>query len=236
MKPIMFNPISGTLFLLLVSAAPVLAQFGGVLKTKTVVTSKDGKPAGSGTNIFSVAKSGVRLEMNTKLGLFTVKAAMLWRIETPNVLYRLDDRNKTYKEIDLTKAQEVTEVKDSRSYTVEKRGEETILGHVTEHVLVRELNARNSNGWVREMWIAKRLIAPDVLSKMTSTGDKALRKALKDADLEGLPLKALFTSSDGAIIKTEPLRIDEGSVPSSTFEIPPGYTKTGDGKAASSGD
>jgi hypothetical protein len=224
----MCNTLVATLFALVVSAPSVLAQFEGEVEMTTKVTSKEGKPAGIGTNVMSVSKSGARLEINTQMGLFTFKAAMLWKKDTPNILYRIDDESRTYTEIDLAKAEETTDQKDLSTYVVQKLGQETILGHVTQHVILTEHNPQKANGMIQETWIAAGLVDPELLAKLTgkASNDKARVKALQAAGAEGLPLRAIYTPSNGGKIETEVLRIDKKALPNSRFEVPAGYKAT----------
>jgi hypothetical protein len=225
----MYRIVSHALFALLVSAAPVLAQFEGVLEMRTSMTTSDGEGPGGGTMKIAVGKPGARIELNTKAGPMSINTVMLVKNDMPNVLYRIDDARKTYTEVDVTKAQAMANMKqDSATYSVEKLGEEKIMGYATQHVVVKEKNPAKASGMTTEMWIAKGFADYELLSKVRGKagGDKGMAKALKDAGAEGLPLKSIHTTSDGASIKTEVVKIEKQSLPSSTFEIPAGYTKT----------
>ena len=225
----MYKIVSHALLALLVSAAPVLAQFEGVLEMKTTMAGSDGEGAGGGTMKMAVGKPGVRMELNTKAGPMSINWVMLVKSDTPNVLYRIDDAKKTYTELDVTNAQAMAGQKDgSSTYTVEKLGEEKIMGYTTQHVLLKEKNPLKAKGMTSEMWIATGFADYELLSKVRggAGGDKGIAKALKDAGADGLPLKSIYTTSNGGSIKTEVVKIEKQSLPSSTFEIPAGYTKT----------
>ncbi len=136
----MLKKISPALFALFLAAAPALAQFEGVLEMKmTMSTAKTAKVGGGGTMNVAVAKAGARCEMNMQMGGMGMKMVVLQKTDTPDTLYRIDDANKTYSEMDLSKMRELAGQRpETRKYTVEKLGQETILGYKTQHVLVKE--------------------------------------------------------------------------------------------------
>ena len=87
----------------------------------------------------AVAKAGTRCEMNMQMGGMGMKMVMLQKTDTPNTLYRINDANKTYTEMDLAKMRAMAgQQPASKKYTVEKLGQETLLGYKTQHVLVKE--------------------------------------------------------------------------------------------------
>ena len=58
---------------------------------------------GGGTMNVSVAKAGTRSEMDMKMGPMDMKMVMLQKNDTPDIIYRINDANKTYTEMDLAK-------------------------------------------------------------------------------------------------------------------------------------
>ena len=227
--------ISPTLFALLLAAGPAYAQFEGVLEMNMTVVGKGGEGGGSGTMIVAVAKPGTRSEVNMKMGPMDVKMVMLRRNDTPDTVYRIDDAGKTYTEIDLAQMRQVTsKQKDTPEYTVEKVGEETILGYSTQHVMVKEKKPANGNSMTMEMWTAKDLLDYATFSKLHARPDQggreeALLKALKAAAADGMPLKAITTATDGSKVTVEVVKADKKALPASTFEVPDGYTKSAGG-------
>ena len=227
--------ISPTLFALLLAALPAYAQFEGVLEMKTTMATKDGETGGGGTINVAVAKAGTRCEMNMQMRGMGMKMVMLQKTDTPNTMYRLNDANKTYTEMDLAKMREMAGLRpDAKKYTVEKLGQETILGYNTQHVLVKETNPKPGNAMTTEMWTAKDLLDYATFSRMQvrqgkGGGDEALVKALKDSGADGLPLKSIITTEDGTKATMEVVKVDKKSLPAFTFEIPAGYTKSAGG-------
>jgi hypothetical protein len=223
--------ISPTLFALLLAACPAYAQFEGVLEMKMTAAGEAGEAGGGGTMNVAVAKAGARCEMNMQMGAMGMKMVVLQKTDTPNVLYHIDDANKTYSEIDLSKMREMAGQESERGkYTVEKLGQENILGYKTQHVIVKE-NKPGGKGSTTEMWTAKELLDYATFSKLQPAqgkggGTEALAKALKDAGADGLPLKSISTTADGTKVTMEVVKADKKSLPASTFEIPAGYTKS----------
>ena len=228
----MLKKISPILFALALAAGTALAQFEGVLEMKVTSAGKDNEFGGGGTMVAAVAKAGARCEMNMHMGEMAMKMVVLQRTDTPNRLYHINDANKTYTEMDLAKMQEMAgQVQDTRKYSVEKLGQETILGYRTQHVLVKEQDSGNGKGMTTEMWTAKDLLDYATFSKMQARpgkkgGQEALAKALKEAGADGLPLKSISTTADGTKVTMDVVKVDKKSLPASTFEIPAGYTKS----------
>jgi hypothetical protein len=226
----MHKRISPTLFALLLAAGPAFGQFEGTLEMKMTMAGMGNE--GGGTMNISVAKAGSRSEMDMKMGPMAMKMVMLQKNDSPDILYRINDANKTYTEMDLAKMKEMAGQKQAkRKYTVEKLGQETILGYKTQHVLVKEQDASNGAGMNLEVWTAKDLLDYETFSKMQvrrgkGAGEEAMIKALKDADADGMPLKSLATTPEGMKVTMEVVKVDKKSLPASTFEIPAGYTKS----------
>jgi hypothetical protein len=225
--------ISHTLFALLLAAGPAFAQFEGVLEMKMTMAVKGGE--GSGTMSVAVGKAGTRSDMNMQMGQMAMKVVMLQKNDTPDTIYRINDANKTYTEIDLAKMREmVGQQQKTPEYTVEKLGQETILGYKTQHVLVKEKNPANGDGMNMEMWTAKELLDYATFSRLQARPGKGGReesmlKALKAAAADGMPLKAITTTPDGTKTTMEVVKADKKSLPASTFEIPADYTKSAGG-------
>ncbi len=227
----MFKNTTPTLLTLLLAAGPAFAQFEGILEMKMTTAGQDAE-GGGGTMLAAVSKAGTRCEMNMQMGGMTMKTVTLQKADEPDVLYRVDDANKTYTEIDFAKVRELASRRQQPSqYTVEKLGQETLLGYKTQHVLVKEKTSGDADGLTMEMWTAKDLLEYATLSKMQmrlgkGSGDEALVKALKDAGADGVPLKSITTTPAGPKVIMEVVKVDKKSLPASTFEIPAGYTKS----------
>jgi hypothetical protein len=231
----MSKRIRSALLALLLASLPAYAQFEGVVQMKIAMTGKSNTAGTSGTITVSVAKAGARSEANMQMGPTAMKTVTLQRADATNTLYRINDANKTYTEVDLAKTVEAAATQPaSDQYTVEKLGQETVLGYQTQHVVVKEKNPSPgaANARTIELWTAKDVLDYATFSKLQARrgkADEGLVKALKDAEADGLPLKCVSTAADGGKVTMEVVKVDKQSLPGSTFEIPAGYTKSAGG-------
>ncbi len=214
----------------LVSAATAFAQFEGILEMKTSIITADGSERGGGTMKVAVSKAGSRTEMNMQAGPgMTMNMVMLKKNDMPDVVYRINDANKSYTEIKIPKPAPGTESPDKEAWTVEKLGQEKILGYNTHHIIAKP---KSGPGQPMEMWVAKDFLDYETYSKLQVHGGSlagtGLAKALKDAGTEGMPLKAVVNSPEGKMTM-EVVKADKKTLPASTFEIPAGYTKSAGG-------
>jgi hypothetical protein len=219
-------------FVLFLAALPAFGQFEGVLQMKMTMAGMGGENGGGGTMNVSVGKGGTRSEMDMQMGPMSMKMVVLQKTDTPNVLYRINDADKTYTEIDQTKMMEMANKRqDSRKYSVEKLGQETLLDYKTQHVLVKDETPGEGKHMTTEMWVAKDLLDFATFSKLQAqrgkgAGEAAMLKALKDAGADGMPIKSIMTTPDGGKVTMEVVKVDKKAVPASTFELPAGYTKS----------
>lgn len=228
----MRKTIITTLFALLLAAGPAMAQFEGVLEMKMTMAGREA--GGGGTMSVAIGKGGTRSEMNMQAGAMSMKMVMLQKSDAPNTVYQINDASKTYTEIDATKTGEKAAEQETQEYTVEKLGQENILGYMTLHVLVKEKNPEAGKGLTTELWTAKDVLSYETFSKMQARRGKwgsgaRFVKALKDADADGLPLKTITTTPDGAQVTMEVVKVQKQAPPASMFEIPAGYTKSAAG-------
>lgn len=228
-----FSTISLAVFL---TAAPAFAQFEGLLEMKMTMTDPSGNTQGGHTIKVAIGKPGLRSEMNMQMPQMTMKVVMLQKADNPDVTYRINDDNKTYTEINLAKSREIPgQTHDTTQYTVEKVGKERILGYDTQHVLVKQTDPTTQQTSTIEMWLAKDFGDYGRFSRLSArpgarrAGEEGIAKALKDAGVEGMPLKSVTTAGSGTQVTMEVVKADKQSLPASTFEIPAGYTKSSGG-------
>jgi hypothetical protein len=229
----MSKKLNLTLVTLLAAACSAFAQFEGQLEMKMTLTDKDGGSLGGGTMNIAIAKAGVRSEMNMQRGPMGIKMVMLKKTDTLDKVYNINDAARTYSEVDLTKVRSLAgqQQQPTTDYTVEKLGEEKLLGYTTQHVLVKPKNATAEAGQAIEMWTAKDFMDYETFSRLQShhgraSSQEGMAKALKDAGAEGMPLRSVSTAPDGAKSTMEVVKAEKKSLPASTFEIPAGYTKS----------
>ena len=228
----MCRKLNLSLFTLLLATAPALAQFEGVLEMKMTITDKEGNTQGGGTMNVAIGKAGTRSEMNIQHGAMGIKMVMLQKNDTPDKTYNINEAGHSYSEIDLTKAKAMAGQAPSQTqYTVQKLGEEKLLGYTTQHVLVKQKNAAGVESNTTEMWTAKDFLDYETFSRLQAhhgrmVSQDGLVKALKDAGAEGMPLKSVSNTPDGGKTTMEVITAEKKSLPASTFEIPAGYTKS----------
>lgn len=217
--------------LALMAASTVFAQFEGIIETKITATDGNGAIRNIGTMSVAISKAGTRSEMNSQIQGMGMNMVMLLKNDNPDLMYRINEANKTYTEVDLAKLRAMApsgQALPEEIVTVKKLGEEKILGYNTQHVLVTQ------NGTPIEMWTAKDFLDYATYSKLQARrgrpgSGEAMLKALKDAGAEGMPLKSISNSPDGGKAIMEVVKAEKKSLPASTFEIPAGYTKTAGG-------
>jgi hypothetical protein len=209
------------------AAAPAFAQFEGEIDMK--ITAQGGV---TGTGRVFVAKAGSRTEMDMETARMPIHMVTLTRFATPDVIYLINDKAKTYSEVDTKKAREqaakMTGEKDKEAYSVKILGSEKVLGYATKHVLL----SRPSDKSEMEAWTTRDLLGLSYesmkgLMRRGAQDEGSLIKALKDAGAEGFFVK-MVTREKG---KTEPLttmditKAEKRSLPASMFEVPAGYAK-----------
>jgi hypothetical protein len=210
------------------TAGTALAQFEGEIDMK--ITGQGGM---TGTGKVFVSKVGSRTEMDMGTARMPIHMATLVRFATPDVMYLINDKARTYSEMDIKKTREqaakMAGAKSKEAYSAKVLGSERLLGYSTKHVLL----SRPSDKSEMEAWTTKDMLG---LSYETMRGlmrrgagddDGSMMKALRDAGAEGFFVK-MVTREKG---KAEPLttmeltKAEKKSLPASMFEIPPGYTK-----------
>jgi hypothetical protein len=214
------------LLLASITAYPAFADFEGTLEMKLNMADTDGTAVGGGTMNLSVGKPGSRMEMNMRAPM-AMKMVMITKTDTPDKVFQVNHATRTYSEISVAKDDDAAkESSDKDPWTVKKLGEEKVLDYKTQHVLV----THKQENW--ELWTSKDLIDYATYQKLQASrgkmADAEMVKALKKADADGMPLKAVVTQA-GVKTTIELVKVDKKSLPASTFEIPSDYTKTASG-------
>jgi len=203
------------------SFLPFSREFEGILTMRTTIPE-----AGSTETKMFIAKEGVRME--TKSNIKNMPAGLQIVIvspsETPNLVYILNESNKSYTVIDNDEMKkEIGKESHSDLYAdakIENLGKETVNGYSCTHVRV----TRGEN--VTDMWVSKDVLDYATYARMQSSRDKDMpefAKRLKAAGYDGFPVKMVQTPSN---ITTELVQVDKQSLDASLFKIPAGYTKT----------
>jgi len=190
------------------------------------VISGAGVETGNGSAKISVAKAGLRNQLHAETLMGPMNMVTLCKAETPDLLYRINDQAKTYSEIDLSQGGSIPpQRQDAETYQIKRLGEEKLLGYKTMHLLISYKNASN------EVWATKELLDSTSFDRLLtrpgkSGAEELMSKALKDAGVDGMPLKSILWAEDGSKTTMEAVKIEKKTLPGWTFEIPAGYEKT----------
>ena len=208
-------------------AAPAFGQFEGQIDMK--ITGQEGM---TGTGKVFVSKVGSRTEMDLESARMPMHMTTLMKFSAPDVMYLINDKARTYTEMDTKKAREqaakMTGAKDKEAYSIKVLGSEKVLGYSTKHVLLsRPGDTSEMEAWTTTDLLGLSYESMKGLMRRPAQDEGSMMKALKDAGAEGFFVK-MITREKG---KTEPLttmeltKIEKKSLPASMFEVPAGYLK-----------
>jgi hypothetical protein len=148
----------------------------------------------------------------------------------PDVVYKIDDKNKTYTETKKI----TTSSDDSKNYVVTKKGEETVNGYKCVHAILSD----GTESY--EVWNTKDIPDYNKYSEMFKSnkrlGSAKKEQALKAAGCDGLPVKTIHTGNEkeGEMVM-ELVKVVKKTFTKADFEIPVGYTKSESGNASPTG-
>ncbi len=180
---------------------------------------------GKGDLVLKVSPKAARYSVNMNAAGMKITMAFLVKYDKPNVVYQLDDANKTYSIMDLSQlgAKEPKKAVKT-SVKVTKLGTETLLGYKTTHVKVE------SNGNISEMWVTKEIGLYEMMKKIMKSSKGAKEQynmylAMEKKGYTGFPLKSIYGSGEQKIT-TLVTKVEKKKWPAHFFEIPKGYKKT----------
>jgi len=212
------------LLLLVLMPASALAQFEGIIEMK--MTTKDG----SGTGKTYVAKVGSRSEIafqSPKLQPLTsgpFRMITIQKFNEPDLVYHLNDERKTYSIINLKQAHEQAGKLSEETYTVKRIGSDTIVGYTCEKALLTSQGGRET-----EICVSKDISGMSAWLAMMERAAMAKGgrfKALKEAELEGLPVRMITHGKEGTpVVTIEVVRAERQSLSPALFEVPSDYKK-----------
>lgn len=196
-------------------------EFEGVLTMKTTVPA-----SGTVDTKTFIAKEGVRSEATPNMkgmpaGVTTVALSFA---DTPQLVYILNEADKSYMVIDTGKALKEAAAqgfadpfKDAKIETV---GKETVNGYACTHVKI------TSGSNVMDMWVSKDVIDSATYDRMQSASEKNtpdLTNRLRAAGADGFPVKTVIVPGN---VTTELVKVEKQDVDASLFKIPEDYKKT----------
>lgn len=200
------------------------AQFEGIVEMK--MAAKDG----SGTGKTYVSKVGSRSEIalqSPKLQQLTsgpFRMVTIQKFSEPDLVYHLNDERKTYSIINLKDAREQAGKLSEETYTVKRIGADTVAGYTCEKALLTSGDGRETEVCVTKdisgmsAWMA--------MMERTAMAKGGMLKALKEAQLEGLPVRMITRGKEGApVVTVEVVRAERQSLSPALFEVPSDYKK-----------
>jgi hypothetical protein len=201
------------------AASAASAEFEGVLHMK--MTSGQG----TGTLKVSLSKAGVRNEMNLSAAQSPLAFTTLLLFSQPDVVYRIDDRNRTFAEIDIGQARRMAGRQGGETYSVRQLGSETVLGYRCQHVVIT-----GSRSGATELWTTREIAGYDAYSSLRAADaggaeSAAFLKALKDAGADGFPVKSIHSAGPAGQVVMELVKVEKKSLPPGLFQVPAGYTR-----------
>jgi Domain of unknown function (DUF4412) len=217
---------AGAFFVL---SAAAFAQFEGVAEFDGKVQAGKTDAVPSHGKVY-LSKTACRVEWETELprpasgssepkkssAPSRYRLVMLQRASEPDRTYMLNDERHTYAVVKGEAAE-----KSSRKYSVKRLGHDTVAGVGCEKALVA------SDAEEMEICVATSLVPSAAwLAAMNRRPEHSdPLAALKRDGLNGFPIRWTFhtTKEDEASSTIELVRFEKKSLPSSLFQIPPGY-------------
>jgi hypothetical protein len=221
MKKVLLNALAGVVL----TAAPAFAQFEGEIDMKITGQGM------TGMGKLFVSKVGSRSEMDMQTAQMPLHMVTLMKFSAPGVMYLVNDKSKTYTEMNLKNARETAAKMTGQKepYSAKALGSERVLGYSTKHVLLTRTGDRSE----MEVWTTKDIMGLSsesmrgLMRRGAGDDDGSMIKALQDAGADGFFVK-MITREKGkteSLMTMELTKAEKRSVPASMFEIPPGYTK-----------
>jgi len=220
---------------LLFAAGVANAQFEGIAEMKITTTGAGhGETTMNGLGKTYISKVGWRSEiemsspeMTKAAGGKSFRMVMFGKLAEPDIAYSINDTMKTYAVINTKEMRDLAGKieKPEKKFTVTRLGKDVVAGLPCENVRVTEEKGKQEI----EACVSKEFLSGEWLRAMNRGGRGGdWMKALKDAGLEGYPVRMVMTMKDQPGMKTlmEITKIDRRSVPASMFAVPPGYKET----------
>lgn len=213
------------------TASMLLAAAAALAQTEGVADYRISGPSMKGTGRMSMSRAGYRAEWTMDVsgdstrrggrGPREMKTTMMGKLSEPDLVYTINDETKSYSVWD-TKATREEAAKSKEKYTVERLGSDTVAGFACQNVRIT-----SSNGTKMDVCATKEIAAPaSWLSSMDRrTGGGGFMNAMRDAGVDGFPVRWVTKDTRGGTITMEITKFEKKSVPASTFEIPAGYEK-----------
>jgi len=217
----MKTPFTSILFYLAM-ATTSFAQ-GFYIEFNITSSGKEGSMTGSMKTYYQDGNSRADISMAVPHmpGSGTVSLVSLTLKDTPDKVYMLDEKNKSYSEIDLRSDEDWKDVPES-DYEVTVIGKESVNGYNATHVKV----LRKGSKTPEEFWNSTEVPGYQDMAKIKTkyTGKDNMRKALEAKGASGFPVK-VKTTEQGNSIQIDLVKAEKKNNPSGLFTLN-GYTKS----------
>ena len=140
---------------------------------------------------------------------------------TPNTLYVINAKGKTYSEMDISQNNQYKDL-PQEEYEVTVLGKEKVNGYNTTHVKV----AHKGSAVTEELWTSKEVADYSALisAKTKFTGRDNLNKALAAKGADGFPVR-IKTSEHGVDVQVDLVKAEKRNNVASLFSLD-GYSKS----------
>jgi hypothetical protein len=176
-------------------------------------------PMGSMKVYAQDGNSRSEINVTTPIGPMNIVALSLKA--SPNSVYMLSEKDKTYSETDISKSEQWKD-NSPDDYEVTVLGKEKVNGFDATHVKIKRKDSKMD----QEMWVSTEVVdyATFMKAKTKFTGRENLYKALEAKGAVGFPVRIL-TSDRGNDVQVDFVKAEKRENPPSLFSLN-GYTKT----------
>lgn len=220
------------LVVLLLCAPAAGAEFEGVADMKISTTGGPTGEAVAGAGKIYVSRTGWRYEIEMSspemahaTGGQSFRMCMVGKVAEPDVVYSVNDAMKTYAVINTREMRELAARArgGEEKFDVKKEGTDTVAGLSCQKVRISEQSGKT----VIRACVSREFVSGDWLRAMQGNQQGEWLAALRNAGVEGYPVRLAVTTKDQPSAKTtmEITKIDRRAVPSSMFEVPAGYVQ-----------
>ena len=169
------------------------------------------------------------IHATTAMGAMDIIALSLK--SAPNIAYMINDKDKTYSEMDVSKNGQWKDYQQDE-YDITVIGKEKVNGYNATHVKVKRKDSKTEE----EMWVSTDVAdyAAFMMAKTKFTGRANLYKALEAKGATGFPVR-MINSDRGNNIQIDFVKAEKRDCPASLFSVD-GYTKTANAMAGNMTD
>ncbi len=228
--------IAAALFFAL--AARAFAQSEGIAEFKGSINAGQGRTIQTSGKVYFARAVACRSEWETDMSSLLKgryvpggaiparhKTITIQKLSEPDRVISLNDERKTYTITDLKSLRgEVAPGASSKTHTVKKLGRDTVAGLACEKATVT-----SSDGTRTALCVATEMIPSSAWGAAQNWREDSsdMMNALRDAGLDGFPIRMTvhLKGESQAAYTLELVRLETRPVPSSVFEVPPGYAE-----------